>query len=117
MKPENLVVDEALEEIEQPASGEHRTQQDPAISRRTRKSRRAKKHRRSSQQHDVENQVKIPILRVLALELIDGGGLAIDGGARADQMMPAQDRMKNDPVRKAPEPGAENKARPHQRIP
>ena len=53
------------------------------------------------------------ILRILALQLFDGGGLAIHGDT--DQMMPAKNLMKKDPVRKSSEPHAEDEAGPNQR--
>ena len=58
--------------------------------------------------------MKKSILRILKLKLLDGGGLAMR--SITDQMMPAENLMKNDPVRKAAEPQAENDACPNQWI-
>ena len=54
------------------------------------------------------------VLPVLNLKLLDGCRLAIHGAA--DQMMPAQNLMKDDPVRKASEPHAKDDACRDQRI-
>lgn len=53
-----------------------------------------------------------PVLRVLQLQLLDGRGLAMR--RHTDEMMPAENLMENDAVRKAAEPEAEDDARPNQ---
>jgi hypothetical protein len=55
--------------------------------------------------------MKIAVLRVLALKLPDGCGLAIH--SITDQMMPAENLVKNNAIRKTAEPHAENEASPH----
>ncbi len=56
--------------------------------------------------------MKKTILRILKLKLLDGCRLAMRG--HTDQMVPAQNLMKHDPVGKASKPQAENDAGPNQ---
>ena len=55
------------------------------------------------------------VLRIFSLKLLDRCGLAIHG--ITNQMMPAQDLMKDDSVRKTSESDAQDESGPDQGIP
>ena len=56
--------------------------------------------------------MKITVLRILKLKLRDRSGAAMRG--HTNQMMPAENLMQDNSVRKTSEPKAENEARPDQ---
>lgn len=108
MNPKNVVVNNALNYIKHAPPRQHCAKQNPAIPWPANVTRGTKEHRRSNQRHQPESQMKKTILFILKLKLLDGCGLTMRG--YTDQMMPAQYLMKNDPIRKASEPQAENNA-------
>lgn len=72
MDPQNLVIDQALEEIEQAGPRKQRAKKDPPAPSTVRIMRGSEQECRPDHENDPESQVKITILCILKLKLLNG---------------------------------------------
>lgn len=106
VKAENLVIDQALDEVERAPACENSPEKSLARPGPRLPASRPEQESDARNGEDPDRQVKETVLRVLALEVLDGRGLA--GGRRADHVVPAEDLVEDNAVEEAAKAKAEN---------
>ena len=114
MDAENLVINESLDQIKAPPTGDDRTKK-----RATRPADRAvlasvEEQHDSRDREEPHRQMEVAVLDVLPLEMLDGLRLAML--RHADQMMPLKNLVQNDAIGEAPKPQPKDKTGAKKRI-
>ena len=107
MQAEDLMVDQALDEVEQAPAGEHRRPECATIPRLPLTARTKQQHD-TDERHDPDEGVEVAVLDILLLKVLDRRGLA--GRGLADQVVPTQDLVKDDPVDESAEADAKRES-------